>query len=114
MENRQSEETVLELIGITGLWDVTNVRIRYLADDWVQFRCEKRSVNIPIKILNVRRSLLDRIIGRSFDEKVKSELIHFTGKLRQQNEKILRLRKKEKELRLFLKDMLLQYVGEKQ
>ncbi|AGR47413.1 hypothetical protein EMERY_83 [Brevibacillus phage Emery] len=114
MENRQSEETILELIGITGLWDVINVRISYLADDWVQFSCEKRAGNISIKFWNVRRSLLDRIIGRSFDEKVKSELINFTGKLRQQNERTLRLRKKEKELHLFLKNKLLQDVGEKQ
>lgn len=81
-----------------GLWDIDNIRVRYITDDWVQFSCEHKVVNGETEIKNVEYTLLDRIKGIDFDQKVERELDRFIEKMRQRNETILRLREKSKRL----------------
>ncbi|TPG74009.1 hypothetical protein EEL32_25470 [Brevibacillus laterosporus] len=114
MAKGQSDEKLLKLINSRGLWEVDKVHIRYLTDGWVQFSCAKKIVNGPTEYRNVQRTLLDRINGRSFDEKVESELLQFISMLKQRNEAILRLRKKEERMRLSIKDKIHQDMGEDQ
>ncbi|QOS99847.1 hypothetical protein JNUCC42_03510 [Brevibacterium sp. JNUCC-42] len=76
-------------------------------------RGSKKVANGPTEYRNVQRTLLDRITtGRSFDEKVESELLQFISMLKQRNEAILRLRKKEERMRLLIKDKIHQDMGE--
>ncbi|MED1801804.1 hypothetical protein [Brevibacillus porteri] len=77
----QQVEKVRKLIESMGLWEVDKIQIRYISDDWVQFSCEKKVINGPTEIRNVQRTLIDRIKGRSFDEKVERELQQFVSML---------------------------------
>lgn len=101
MRNEQ-EEKLHKLIESMGLWEVDKIRIRYISDDWVQFSCEQKVCNGPTEYRNVQRTLIDRFKGRSFEEKVETELQQFVAMLRQRNEVILRLRRKEERLRSLL------------
>jgi hypothetical protein len=86
-----------------GLWDIDNIRVRYISDTWVQFSCEHKIINGETEIVNVGYTLLDRIRGIGFDQKVKSELIKFIDKMQQRNKKILQLREKERLVRDYLR-----------
>ncbi|UED73245.1 hypothetical protein [Brevibacillus sp. DP1.3A] len=99
---KEQEEKIRNLFERQGFWEVDKIRIRYITDTWVQFSCEKKVVNGPTEYLNVQYTLIDRIKGRSFDVKVESELQQFVSMLKQRNEEIIRLRKKEERLRSLL------------
>ncbi|WP_164685059.1 hypothetical protein [Brevibacillus reuszeri] len=98
----EEQEKLRKLIESMGLWEVDKLQIRYISDSWVQFSCEKKVCNGPTEYLNVQHTLIDRIKGRSFDEKVETELKEFVSMLKQRNEEILRLRRKEEQLRSLL------------
>lgn len=101
MPNEQKEK-LHKLIESMGLWEVDKIRINYISDHWVQFSCEKKVCNGPTMIRNVQYTIRDRIKDRSFDEKVETELQQFVSMLKQRNEEILRLRRKEERLRSLL------------
>ncbi|UED72137.1 hypothetical protein [Brevibacillus sp. HD3.3A] len=95
-------EKARNLIESMGLWEVDKIRINYISDRWVQFSCEKKVCNGPTMIRNVKHTIRDWIKERSFDEKVETELQQFVSMLKQRNEEIIRLRRKEEHLRNLL------------
>lgn len=97
------EEKLLKLIDSMGLWEVEKVQVRYISDTWAQFSCEKKVCNGPTEIRNVQYTLLDRIKGISFDEKVESEFHQFIALLNRRNDEIRRLRGKEDRLRSLIR-----------
>jgi len=101
MPNDQ-EEKLHKLLDSIGLWEVDKIRIRYISDDWVQFKCDKKVCNGPSEVRNVFRTIWDRISRRSFDQKVETELKQFVSMLKKRNEEILRMRRKEEHLRSLL------------
>ncbi|MDR7318892.1 hypothetical protein [Brevibacillus nitrificans] len=104
--NPQEVDDLRKWIASSGLWEVDKIRIHYISDHWVQFSCEKKVCNGPTEFRNVQHTLIDRIKGRSFDEKVEVELQQFVSMLKLRNEEILRLRGKEELLRGMLKEKL--------
>lgn len=81
-----------------GLWDVDGIKVRYISRNWVQFFCKHRVVNGETAHVNVYHTLLDRLRGIDFDDKVKEELAKFKNKYLKKNQEILALREKERRL----------------
>lgn len=108
---REKEATLVKLIENMGLWEIENIEVRYLSDDWVQFRCEKKVCNGPVEIRNVRHTWFDRLMGVSFDEKVETELRAFIATMKQRNTSILQLRKKEESMLKVVREEAVQVNG---
>ncbi|ALA07152.1 hypothetical protein SECTIM467_22 [Brevibacillus phage SecTim467] len=85
-----------------GLWDTDNINIRFYSQRWVQFTCEYKAINGEREIKNVYHTIFDRILGVSFDDKIKDSLEKFVSKQKRKNNEILSLREKEIKVRNLL------------
>ncbi|GBF73074.1 hypothetical protein PA598K_01359 [Paenibacillus sp. 598K] len=77
-----------------GLWEVWNIKMKYLSEGWFQLRCQHHVVNGETEVRNVYYTPLDRILGIDFDRKVLRETRKFIAKMESRNERILRLKAK--------------------
>jgi len=81
-----------------GLWDVENIKVRYIDDNLVQFSCEHKVLNGETETRIIGYTLLDRIRGVDFDSKVRRELAKFIAEMESRNDKIRSLREKNAKL----------------